>query len=242
MPLWKFDDLVTNRRLFFTRLRHIVDAEIDVFEGGLARVNFEQPQVNVDWILNEVLAPGQAPETVDAMTRHYGDPEWVRVMQEWVRDHSYINCWFCGEFESEHMWKQYVPDAVGVVVQATVRLLVASLQETPESIQMDSVTYYDPTADVMVPPDIFRTALYKHVAYSDEHEFRCYVLAPQSHGRYEKHPEDIGYWVPCDPSILIQRVRIPPEAPEGLMDQVRMLCQGNDLSQAHFERSSLGRR
>jgi hypothetical protein len=241
LPWWKFEDLITNHHLFFTRLRYIVDQEIDVFEGGLANINFERPEVNVESMLRDVLAPGQAVDTIAAITRDYGDPAWVRRMQEWVRDQTYVNCWFTDEFESERMWQDYVPDGDGVVVQSTVRLLVASLEQTPGSVQIDSVIYYDPATDIMVPPDIFRTPLYKHTTYRHEREFRCYVVAPQSHGRYVQHAQEIGYWVPCDPLQLLQRVRTSPQAPVSLTDRVREICERAGLYHVQFERSALER-
>jgi hypothetical protein len=239
MPYWKFDDLVTRRSLFFTRLRYIVDQEIDIFEGALGQANFERPQVNADWMLHNVLAPGQPTEIVDVMNRYYGDREWIRDMQESDRDNTYINCWFTGEYEDERMWNEYVPDGDGIVVQSTVRMLMASLQDTPGSIQMDSVVYYNRTPDAMVPPDPYRTPLYKHIFYQHEHEFRCFVVVPQIHGEYVEHPDKIGYWVPCALSQLIQRVRTSPSAPHDLLHHVQELCEGSGLSHVHCERSVL---
>jgi hypothetical protein len=44
MEMWKFEDLVRGCHLFFTQLRHIVDSELDPYEGSLSPVNYEEPE------------------------------------------------------------------------------------------------------------------------------------------------------------------------------------------------------
>src|SRR5437588_5096241 len=79
MPTERFEDMVTREKLFFTRLRHMMDV-VDPLEGQLADINFKSPEVNVDWFLREVLAPGQPPETVESVRRQFFDPDQLRRM------------------------------------------------------------------------------------------------------------------------------------------------------------------
>lgn len=239
MKLWKFEDLVQRQCLFFTRLRHIVDRELDPFEGTLADVNYSDPNINVDWVLREVLTPGQSQETIDTIRREFGDPECLRRHQEWVRDHTYVNCWFIGEFESERMWNEYAPDGQGVVVQSTIRKLRHSFDSSPGSIFIQPVIYYDPQSGQMVPVDEFHTPLYKHASHRHEQELRGFVVAPQIHGEYELHPDGIGVWVPVDLKILVERVRVSPGATGHIVEHVGSVLRQGALSAVRIERSAL---
>jgi hypothetical protein len=239
ISLRKLEDMVSGRHLFFTRLRHIVDREIDVFEGALADVNLEEPNVNVNWFLQEVLAPGQPQETIDAVRRQFGDVASLRDQQEWGREHTYVHCWFIGEFESERMWREYVPDGRGVVVQSTIRKLRYSFDATPGDIYILPVIYHDPASRRMVPVDVFHTPLYKRDTYRHEQELRCFVLAPQIHQEYVVHPDGIGVWVPCNVGSLVDRVRVPPGAEDDLVDQVHTILRAAGLPTIAVERSAL---
>jgi hypothetical protein len=121
MNLWKFEDVVRHRRLFFARLRDLVDSEVDENEGALAKVNFDAPQVNVEWMLEQVLAPGQDPDTMEGIKRQFGDVTWLRVQEDWTRDHTFVNCWFIGEFESQRMWDEYGSGVEAVALDTTCR-------------------------------------------------------------------------------------------------------------------------
>jgi len=46
VPIWKFEDMVRGRHVFFSRLRYLVDEEIDIYEGALANLNFENLEAN----------------------------------------------------------------------------------------------------------------------------------------------------------------------------------------------------
>jgi len=52
----KFEDMIRRKCLFFTRLRHIVDREIAPFEGAFSQANFEEPDRNVRYMLQDVLS------------------------------------------------------------------------------------------------------------------------------------------------------------------------------------------
>jgi hypothetical protein len=237
MALWNFEDLVRSQCLFFARLRHIIDGEIDPFEGSLADVNYEEPGVNVQHMLREILAPGQDQDAIDTVTRQFGNPDRLREQQQWGRDQTYISCWFLDEFELQRMWNEYVPDGKGVAVQSTLRQLRSSFDEARGNVCMQSVIYYDPESRQMVPLDPFHTPLYKHAKWRHEQEFRCFEIAPQSHGMYAVQPDGRGVWVPCDLQALIQRVRLAPNVPPDLVDHVRAELQDVGLPCVRVEPS-----
>jgi hypothetical protein len=239
LPFWKFEDMVTGRRLFFNRLRHIITREIDPFEGALAQINFEEPDVNVAWVLRDVLTPGQDASVIEAVKRQYGDPEELLREQEWGRDFTYVNCWYKDEFESQRMWDQYVTDGNGVLVHSSLRGLCDSFARTTGGIFIQPVVYYEPASRTMVPIDPFHTPLYKHATYAHEYELRCFILAPQPDGPYDLQPDNIGYWVPCDVSTLVHRVRVPPGASDDLLARAREVLVKGDLSNVPLERSAL---
>ena len=237
----KFEDMIRRKCLFFTRLRHIVDREIAPFEGAFSQANFEEPNRNVQYVLHEILAPGQPRDTVDAVTRQFGNVESLRDQQEWGRDHTYINCWFMDEFESEYMWNEYVPDGDGVAIVSTIRQLRASFAEAVGNVCIQPVIYYNPDSPEIVPPDEFHIPLYKHRKWWRENELRCFELAPQSHGQYKVHCDEIGVWIPCDPQVLLQRVRLAPNCPADLTDCVRNVLDIAALEHVVVEPSRLHR-
>jgi hypothetical protein len=185
-----------------------------------------------------VLTPGQSQDTIDAVTRQFGDRDWLWGQQEWTRDNTYANCWFTGEFESEELWKQYVSSGEGVAIQSTVRQLIRSFETSPGTISIQPVIYYDPDSG-LVPPEIFHAPYYKHEKYRHEQEFRCFVVAPQSHGEYKEHPDGIGVWVPCNVQALTGLVRVAPNAPLGFDDSVRSLLRDGGLPTVRVEPSKV---
>ena len=241
VEFWKFEDMIQRKCLFFTRLRHIVDREIDPFEGAFSQANFEEPDRNVRYMLHDVLAPGQSQDTIDGVARQFTDLESLRDQEEWGKDHTYINCWFINEFESEHMWNEYVRDGDGVAIASTIRQLRASFMEAAGNVCIQPAIYYNPDSSEIVPLDIFHTPLYKHRQWWRENELRCFELAPQSHAQYKEHCDGIGVWIPCDPQVLLQRVRLAPNCPADLTDRVRNVLDLSGLEHVVVEPSRLHR-
>jgi hypothetical protein len=244
MESWKLEDIVLGGHLFFTRLRHIVDSELDPYEGSLSPLNYENPEVNVEWMLKRIGAAWQPNEGVQALVegirRQYGDVNHLHWQENWARDCTYVNCWFLGEFESRQMWDSYVQHSDGVVINSTVGRLIGSFSGTAGNVFIQPVIYHDPAADSMVPPDPFHIPLYKHLNYRHEHELPCFVLAPQSNGTLTLREDGNGVWIPVDGATLINQVRVPPGAAPEALKRVEVLLAKANLSQVRVGRSALG--
>ena len=193
-PLWRYMDftkfvaMLVNEGLYLSRL----DRLGDTYEG---------------WI-------HKSPK------RHYGgffgqeDMERDRALRKQspaVRKLFYVSCWHANDEQSDAMWKLYVKGNEGIAIRTTCRNLQASLTDTPEELWLYEVMYADSEKKPIHGGSMLRACLTKRMPFAHEKEVRVvWCNSEPSKSRRKKNELDIGFYVKCKLTTLIEQVYVAP--------------------------------
>lgn len=211
MKLSKFESMVQNKGLYFTR----ADMLGDDFEGSYPLKNVEN-----------------RPETF----ANLGLPEqnWDNVTAyfEKLRCATACNCWFKKEYESAVMWRSFTGWQEGVLIQSTFGKLAACLDASDidkEQLHVGRVKYLDYDSDTIPEWNALAPFIHKRRFYDDEHEVRAIVLPPLGgEGALipdvSKEIQGNGQFYEIELANLIDKIYVAPGADDGYRDQVLDLC------------------
>lgn len=183
MDLWKFEDLLESRSLYFCRAD-----KLEPLEGTISKEGVEQTSQS-DAALNS---------SIEISHPSHKDKEAYRETAKGV---TFVNCWHINNMESQKMWDAYTttPDSV---------LLITSVGRLKDSLDRQVTT----SAVKYVTEDTPRTEfgerslfLYKDVKYSFEQEYRLIVDICDMDG-----PN--GFVDPTNPKDNFRRVGLIPES------------------------------
>lgn len=200
MTLAKFLDLLRQNELHFSRLLE----QQDRYEG------MDPPgyEAALQQLMQIDLRPDQAKVAADGVLAH----------QRAGAAGLFINCWRCGNDESEAMWRLYCRDDQGVAVQTTYARLVQSLVYDP-FCYIGLVSYIDPSNESFSEKFIFSRAMHKRVSFKHESEVRLVRMHSEHLGGGSPPPECMK--VPWDIETHVERVFIDPYAPPWFYEVVR---------------------
>ena len=141
--------------------------------------------------------------------------------------HTYVSCWHENEYESAGMWRLYM-SGHGIAVQTNYDRIRRALEYQSEIFvgrvrYVDYDTYWIPEDNMMAP------FLHKRLSFQHEREVRAIV---NDFNRKPGRPSDevgtgldpnsppVGVSVAADLDLLIEQVRVSPEAPSWFADVV----------------------
>jgi hypothetical protein len=237
-PLWRYVDLgkfldaLLFKRLWFAQVGNLDDN----FEGALgskARQTNWRKWMH-DFLLSAIKNP-PAPraqeiseeEALSQADRLLSDTEAALSRQ---RTETYINCWHTAKHESFLMWKVYAKDRPDSVCIKTNLIRIRKSLGTEYRVGLVNYINFQNSF-----PDVNWPFLYKRAAFLQESETRIFI----------RHIRDNlpGFYVPIDPTILIEEVIISPEAPSWVIDNIKRMielaglnipCQISDLNEEPF--------
>jgi hypothetical protein len=127
-----------------------------------------------------------------------------RLHDQQIRDMC-ISSWCMCSYQSAAMWPLYAGPR-GVAIESTIRNLqqcFADLRDFPMGVTIERVRYYpDAQAKEYSKEQVWGSHSIKWQSYECEHELRAAVICR----------EDEGADVPIDPTVLISRLWVSPEA------------------------------
>ncbi|EGR3395404.1 DUF2971 domain-containing protein [Vibrio parahaemolyticus] len=218
----KFVSLLDTQTLFFCR----ADRFADPFEGATTKKTVEH---RAKYIEELVLRHPKIEDREDYRRR-------MKILyknQFHIRKRVAINCWHRNEFESEAMWKLYVPSNEGVAIKTTVGRLKDAMSDSEEVIQIADVVYKDYNDIVFSPNNLFTPFITKRKSFEHENEVRAYIVKDigdlNNHIELHDTPIDSGISVKVDLTILIDEIYISPTAPSWFLMLVKSLLEKYEM-------------
>ncbi len=212
MDFTKFVSLLDTKSLFFSRSDHLEDP----FEGSMPKANLQQRSL---WY-------GDMPEnTLKQMSS----------FREKLRFHTFLNCWHINEVESDAMWKIYVKNNAGIVIQSTYKRLVDVLNKN-EQIYVGGVKYVDYDIEVIPENNTFWPYVHKQKSFEHEHELRAVIqhIPSLKKGIDINIPGPLGINESVDLEKLIETIFIAPTSPDWFNNLVHSMLKKYSLSKKVF--------
>ncbi|MBT2196651.1 hypothetical protein KLI54_00095 [Bacillus thuringiensis] len=223
MDFTKFMSMLDKGEIYFTRS----DQFTDKFEGTFPKANRELRPLVYKGIVN----PKYQENFFAAQDK----------MMKLYRGFVTINCWHMNDYESAAMWELYLKSSEGIAIQSNVGRLIESFELCPKEIHFGKVKYADfnkKVIDMDHPMDLF---VYKRKSFEHEREIRAIHKLPfikAEEGWIDDEAEPLvkhGLGLPCDISVLIDRVYISPTAPSWFEELVRSMCDKFNLKDRVFK-------
>ena len=197
MDLSKFLWLISQKKLYLSRLDQLEDE----YEGSSTR---------------------RTLDGIHQFMKNLGQPHdenFGRIYFE-ARKRHYVNCWYCGNAESEAMWKLYCPSKAGIAIQTTYNKLAQSL-ENDKKMYIGKVTYADYDSLSFPDANVFWPIMHKRLSFAHENEVRiaCSNYMPEG----EEQP--LGYFLDWDPQAIVEKIFVDPYGPEYHFQAVKAALQ-----------------
>jgi len=215
VAFWKFHDLIDKGALYFSR----PDQFPDPWEGHFTRADVRA------W-------PDRYPHIpMDMQAAH-------------IRKVVGLCCWHINEFESEALWRLYLPDSEGVAIQSTVQGLVGSFDDNPnQHVSLGLVRYVDYENFKINWINELLPLFYKRREFEHERELRAIVGLRRTDENGVLHwirrPLDGGLHVTVALSTLLQKVVLAPGASASLQEKVLGIMEGVGMDPGRVTRSRL---
>ena len=205
MDLWKFEDLLKTRELYFTR----ADKFYDPLEGSLSK--------------EEVHGTSNSDVAFAAAVKiDRGSYERASEYRATSKGCTFINCWHINTNEDQRMWDAYTTSSDSVVVITTAHRLAASMKQSVFGAGVRYVSEDTPRTEF----DERSLFFYKDVAYEFEREFRLLIdLMTLGGSVHRDDPVDVFRRVPIDLSTLIYAIQPHPRATQETKDKIGALVR-----------------
>ncbi len=183
MDLWKFLDIVDNKKLYLAR----ADTFEDTFEGRVANrrvcdLDDNHPLKNIDDYSEFAL-----------------------------KKQTYISCWTCNEDEDYALWKIYSNYKLAVAIKTTVGKLVDSILDEKSIQRIGCVKYINHNSGYIFRGNTYQLFFEKRKYFSFEHEIRVLTeLMFENYDELLKLP--LGTSINIKPEILINEIYLAPLA------------------------------
>lgn len=210
----KFVFLLTKRALWFAR----ADKLGDPFEASVP-----------NWV--PALLHETETNTLYRMSQH--DIEFQAKMNENLRLHLFVNCWYSGQNESAAMWSIYGSPRDGVAIRTTVERLSSALGTDPHNITVGAVQYFDYSSTEFPPaasPDWVRNALIPAFSKRLSYEHEIEVRAVLTHFPDPGTEQPAGLTVDADLDTLVTEVTVAPFAEQWFVELVQTCTKNAGLA------------
>jgi len=192
MDLWKFLNMIENRKLIFVR----ADQFEDNYEGML-------PKKNVHLLCAPTSPSKKLPRPKE---------QTVKIMEQ-MKKTMFISSWHIGKHESAAMWKLYCNNNDGIAIRSDYTALVNALDKSKLISRTTVVKYIDYDHDVFPTDNLFCRFTHKRRSFAHEKELRAIILPAESDlTTMFKDYTTLG--VDIDPDELIKSIYVAPTAPE----------------------------
>lgn len=196
MDVSKFIALLHSESLFFSNINNFNDK----YEGSYALENIEsRNRLGYFGVIDEQF-------------------QKARDLNKKLRETMHVNCWHMNDHESEAMWKLYLNNDLGIVIQSTVDKLKKSLENADENVHIGKISYIDYSKDLVPEKGMWGTFFYKRESFKHEQELRaivCKGYEPEDIPENERH----GTSVLIDLESLVEKIYISPDS-QGWYDEV----------------------
>jgi hypothetical protein len=183
--LWRYMDfprflsVLDRRALFFPSIATL--SAIDPYEGEPFHINVEA-------------ARGQG---LDELRR-------LRLQYRVFSHMNFFNCWHMNDAESDAMWKLYLNSAQGVAIQSTAQRLIASFNNTPDTVYMGEIQYIDHATFMPTIPLLGLSAyMFKRLAFQHEREVRVGTYRADVNIEYF---DELGWLKPPSPGVTVENI------------------------------------
>ena len=220
MHIEKFQMLLEKYALWFAR----ADQLGDKFEGSLPITNLLKRPIEYEQQAN--------------FFRNIGVPVKRTLLEYYLaasesfaqsRLRMFINCWQVSDYESESMWKAYIPDGQGICIESNfASLRNAFVSKFYPPISAGLVKYVDFETEEIDTSSLHSIVLTKRKEFESDKELRAILLMPQfAEWMHSKIP--LGIPVTVNVKSLIHNVIVSPFARPDLLSKVQRLCAEYDI-------------
>ena len=216
MDLGKFISLISTKTLYFASASSFQDP----FEGakGTASNKGKWDSFYTDFLKKAIItAPGNEAKI---FAEGELDSEAERILSDMnkngliMREHTYISCWHCNDYESEAMWKLYSMNVTNAIaIQTTAQGLYEALDKDPR-ISIGKLNYID-YQNKFAP--INGSFWYKRKAFAYEQEVRAIFT--------DFEAKTSGITINVNLNKLIEAIYISPYAPAWFESVVRSVAE-----------------
>ena len=216
MDLGKFISLISTQTLYFASASSFQDP----FEGakGTASNKGKWDSFYTDFLKKAIItAPGNEAKI---FAEGELDSEAERILSDMnkngliMREHTYISCWHCNDYESEAMWKLYSMNVTNAIaIQTTAQGLYEALDKDPQ-ISIGKINYID-YQNKFAP--INESFWYKRKAFAYEQEVRAIFT--------DFEAKTSGVTINVNLNKLIEAIYISPYAPSWFEVVVRSVAE-----------------
>lgn len=164
---------------------------------------------------------GTFPEKTDKEFRDHhffknNKPQFFDVLQkkrDLLKKFHFISCWNISDYESEQLWKEYLPNTEGVAIQTTVEKLTQSIID-PTDVYFGIVDYVNFEEAIIPIDNIFWPYLHKKTKFEFEHEIRGIVsdIEDESISEWPKEHIQNGFLIKTDIEKLIESIVFSPNS------------------------------
>ena len=210
MDLWKFEDLLQKKSLYFSTIKNMGDK----FEG---RIPASIADIWIKKFENE---------------KNHSMIKTIECLKSYEHVLNYnILCWNMSQSESFALWKIYTKNSKAIAIKSNIKSLKESLEINEFWQYIGLVNYYSNPLNFNFDSNIMNLAINKFNYYNFENELRIVNFIP---GKLKSNfPENIeggDILVPVDLNCLIESIYLAPNASETEYNYISQLLKENNLS------------
>lgn len=211
--LEKFMHLIIHRKLYFSR----VDLLGDPHEGSIGFLNF---------MLRKEYSQKKGNENFPLIFSR----ENIKMIKN-----TYVNCWYCDNYESEAMWQIYCKANNGLAIQSTYKKLLY-LVDNDDLMYIGKLNYHDPYTESFDQANLFNAIMHKRNSFEFEKEVRIvyadfdYKNSSIVPGQPIYGPELISMSFPIELENIIENIYINPYGDNWFFDLVREILKKHNIN------------
>lgn len=216
----KFASLLDTETLFFCRS----DRFEDPFEGATSALTSSKRMSRIEKLVANHPIENDKEAFRERLIINYKNRYHLRKRVA-------INCWHKNEFESEAMWKLYVPSKEGIAIKTNIGALTSAITkaQSAEHVHLADVRYVDYENYEFQDHASLDPFITKRVSFAHENEFRIFIVKDLSdmnlHIELHESPIEHGVNVKVDLNELIKDIYIFPTAPTWFKSLVVSICE-----------------
>jgi hypothetical protein len=193
MELWKFLDIIDNKRLFLSQVSQFED-KLDgrIPSSKIREASLDHPLVKIDNFAERILKKSH-----------------------------YINCWSSEDDETYPLWKIYSDYRNSVAIKTTIGDLIKSFSEEESEQYIGKIKYINPADTYFFHGNTNQFFFEKRKYFSFENEVR--IMTIRRYNGYKELLElPIGTFVKINPDQLIKEVKLAPFATESFKKLIEL--------------------
>jgi len=226
MDLSKFIYIISKKKLYFSSAMNFNDP----FEGAKGYMRDEEKyleEFKKSHLGNYGTADQLLLKSMSKNTYENFIIDGYKSMREKGKEDvkkTFINCWYCNNYESEAMWKVYSKDITNAIaIQATCQKLKDAFKDN-KKIKIAKVQYKDYNY-TDIDRDVFLT---KRKSFDYEKEVRAIIIS-------KKDKDEAGIAIDIDVSTLIDKIYISPYAPVWFYDMLKDIISKYGINKEVFK-------